>query len=674
MSGDLFAVYGKIQYSPVDQCPVELRGETVKVKSKDGDILEVEAEAACMSRCVKSLALANGLEEPIEFPLKKATMAKVVEYMKYHREFPFGAIKTPLESDNLVECGATKWDSTFVAVDKDQVIELALAAAIFQIPSLFFLTGAKLAVMTKDKASDKLLKDFALALDLEPEEEEAVKQKVNEASRARWGEGYEDSMTAIACITSALSVAAEKNGLAMPEAGAGTATGVKSYRLNSWRTAVFQNWKLLEEAPSETRSDRELIMGVLGSSSGAALRFAADELRSDRGLVLQAVKYSGALLGEASDELKGDRAFVLEALRLSGAAMKGASEELRGSREFILEAARTGCGSAMEGAADYLRADKELVMEATLEDPEAFKYASDDLRYNKGFVMEVVSRCGRALQHVPLSFKADKDVAEAAVFADDMAAAYAHSSRRVEMGRSMPWDSAVWQKEEADKQATEGVKGGSEHVPVPYRPDINRYQEGYTKKVRLQKFVLFSGMGTITPNIGQVNYLAANSLHDRMPGFSRPEMDTVTLLQGAVGGTVGMRWKAFASADQLANASPESMLMIQDECKILDVLCTQMDPPECVAGAFIDELSRQYMLAPSAGVHQGAAETAAIPRGLRGGAAQPAPRAEKAEEGPGKAPRASADASPLGGWPGLLAPAGPPQHRGPRPGSRKGRG
>jgi len=651
-------VYGKIQYSPTEQCPDELKGEIVKLKSKDGDVFEVEAEAACMSRCVKNIVLANGLDADIAFPLKKTTMAKVVEYMKYHMTMPFGSIRTPLESENLVECGATKWDSTFVTVDKDTIIELVLAASLFQISSLFFLTGAKLAVMTKDKPADKLLKDFALALDMSSDEEEHVKQKVQEAQRARWGEGYDDSLTAIACIASAISIAAEKNGVAMPEAeGGGTATSVKSYRLASWRAAVFQDWRLLAEAPEETRSDRELMLGLLPASSGSAICFASGELRSDRGLLLEAVKYQGSLLGEAAEQLRGDRAFVLEAVKLSGKALGGASEELRGSRDFVLEAARSGCGSALQGAADFLRADRELVLEAVVEDPEAFRHAAEELRNDRGFVMEVVGRSGRALQHAPPKFRADMDVVGKAVAVDDAVAAYAHSSRRLDMGRDMPWDSGAWMKEEADIQEKQGVSGGSKFVPCPNRPDISRDHELYTRKVRVQKFVMFSGMGTITPNIGQVNYLAANSLHDRMPVYSRPEVDTVTLLQGAVGGTVGMRWKAFASADQLANASPESMLQIPDECRILEMLCTKMDPPEAVAGAFLDELSRQYLLAPAAGVMQGrpvGTEAAVVPRAPAKDVMPPAAQPEKAkkEDPKGVAP-VKAEASPLGGWPAL---------------------
>jgi len=667
MSGELFEVYGKIQYSPQVQCPDEMKGAVVKVKSKDGDVFEVEAEAACMSKCIKGIVLANGTDEEISFPLKKAVVAKVVEYMKYHLTNPFGAIRTPLESDNLVECGATKWDNTFVGVDKDMIIELVLAASLFDIPSLFFLTGAKLAVMTRDKPADKLIKDFALALDMQPDEEEQVKQKVQEAQKARWGEGYDDSLTAVACILSSLSVAAERNGVPMPDTmGGGTALGTQSYRLASWRAAVFQNWKLLAEAPEEAKADRALVMGVLPASCGAALGLVSAELRSDRQLVLEAVRHNGLQLRDADPELRADRAFVLEAVMLSGAALGGASEELRASRAFVLEAARSGRGSALQGAVEELRKDRELVLEATVEDPEAFKFAAEELREDRQFVMEVVRRSGRALQHLPLRFKADKEIVETAVLADPAAIPFAHTSRRLEMGLQVPWDSEAYQKEEAENQFKAGTEGGSKLTPGPMWPALTREDDGSVRTCKLTKWLLFSGMGTITPNIGQVNYLAANSLHDRMPWYSRPEMDTVTLLQGAVGGTVGMRWKAFASADQLANASPESMLQIVDECRILDMLACRMDPPECVAGAFIDELSRQYILSPSAGVAQGApwtpGETVGIsratPKGRADGIAKPPVQLKTEGTGQKEERHSVADAGPLGGWP-LLTSASP---------------
>mmetsp|Transcript_48124 Transcript_48124/g.111438 ORF Transcript_48124/g.111438 Transcript_48124/m.111438 type:complete len:841 (+) Transcript_48124:80-2602(+) len=646
MSGELYEVYGKIQYSPKAQCPDELYGTTVKLKSKDGDNFELEAEAACMSKVIKKVILADGVDEVVSIPMKKATVGKLVEYMKYHVTNPFGAIRTPLESENLVECGATKWDNGFVSVDKDMLMELAIAASILDIPSLFFLTGAKLAVMTKDKPADKLIKDFTLALDMQPDEEEQVKQKVQEAMKAKWGEGYDDSLTAIACILSSMSIAAERLGVSTPEGG--VPSGVKSYRKSGWRAAVFQSWTLLQEAPVEVKADRELIAGVLAVSAGAALGYAADALRADRALVLEAVKYNGANLKDADPSLQSDRDFVRQAVAINGAALGGASEGLRADRDFLLELAHDGLGAAMQGAPDALCSDRDFVLDITAEDPVAFKYASDDLKNDRQFALEVVQKSGKALQYLPAAFKADKEIVLAAVASHPDAILYVHTSRRAELGLTLPHDSEKYQKEEADQQHEAGVEGGTKFTSEPMWTGLSKQDYGSIRCVKMQKMLYFSGMGTITPNIGQVNYLAANSLHDRLPIYNKPELDVVTLLQGAVGGTVGMRWKAFASADQLANASPESMLGIMDECKILEMLSTRWDVPECVAGAFIDEQSRQWILMPQAGVIQG-------PPWGRETIAPPVQRASVKVPEPVQQPTKPApEAGPLGGWPSLL--------------------
>ena len=84
---------------------------------------------------------------------------------------------------------------------------------------------------------------------------------------------------------------------------------------------------------------------------GRALKFASDELRNDREVVLRAVvknKYKWALQ-YASEELRNDREFFLDAVKRSPYALEYASEELRNDREFFLEAVRQ-TGDALEYA------------------------------------------------------------------------------------------------------------------------------------------------------------------------------------------------------------------------------------------------------------------------------------------------------------------------------------
>ena len=55
-----------------------------------------------------------------------------------------------------------------------------------------------------------------------------------------------------------------------------------------------------------------------------AIQYTADEVRSDRGLLLEAVRQNGEALRYATEELRGDRTLALEAARLREA--EGTSE------------------------------------------------------------------------------------------------------------------------------------------------------------------------------------------------------------------------------------------------------------------------------------------------------------------------------------------------------------
>lgn len=111
---------------------------------------------------------------------------------------------------------------------------------------------------------------------------------------------------------------------------------------------------------------------------------------------------------------------------------------------------------------------------------------------------------------------------------------------------------------------------------------------------KLQKVVVFTAMSTITPNMGQSNYCAANSMLDKLAPYQRPEMDSVGLMWGTVGG-MGMRWKAFASMDFM-NQSPDLLMGVADASKVLHLVTTRMDTPEWIAANFMDPAVRQSIV------------------------------------------------------------------------------
>ena len=105
-------------------------GCLVKLKSSEGDVCEVERGVACMSALIKNMIEDCGTnDEEIPLPcVKIAILCKVIDYCKYHKNVPPKAINKPLTSTNLMECGVSAWDSTFLHIEQGELFNLIMAA------------------------------------------------------------------------------------------------------------------------------------------------------------------------------------------------------------------------------------------------------------------------------------------------------------------------------------------------------------------------------------------------------------------------------------------------------------------------------------------------------------------------------------------------------------------
>ena len=532
--------------------------------------------------------------------LKKAVVLKLIEYLKHHVDHEYSEIRTPLVSDHLVDCGASRWDSSFVNVDKATLFDLTVAASYLDIPGLWFLLSAKAALMTTNKSADKLRKEFSMTNDLPPAEESELRRK------------YATDLSQLAAssvIRSGVKASEYKAGIKQLEDGSSAPSAVadmSSMRQAMWRAAILDNWKLLESAPEPVKNDRDLVKSAILTSQGAALKLASPELRADEGIVLEATRYFGTAFADAAPELRNNKDFLLKALGVHGGAMNGAPDALRRDKSFMLEAAKSGKGSALQGATTDLRDDRNLIMEMAVHDAQAYKHASEDLLNDKDFAVAVAKRNGKALKFMIPAFRADPDVVRAAITRDPQAAQFAHASRRSELGmieEGLLGEVQMQTELENQKKAAQEEAAASlamvpatapRHVPAQALPAKQK-----DICMKLQKTVEFTAMSVMTANMGQSNYIAANSYLDRVPQFRRPEIDAVALMWGAVGG-IGMRFKAFASADFL-NATPELLLTIEDSCKVLWVAAVSMFPPEWWTASHMDPQSRQYFLSKTAG-------------------------------------------------------------------------
>jgi hypothetical protein len=411
---------------------------------------------------------------------------------------------------------------------------------------------------------------------------------------------------------------------------------------------MMAEWTLLYMAPDVIKGDSDLIDLALKSSFGFALDPASTEIKADRAMVLKAVSYNGAMLQSAAMELRSDKEFVLEAIKVQGGALAGATDDIKADREIIMQAAQLGQGSAMQGASPALLADKELVIEAAKLDPSAIKYADENLRNDRDFALSIAGVCGAALQYMPPKFKADPEIVQAAIANDPSAALSAHTSRRTDFNADAPWDSEQINKSVSLSMVTKTPPSSA--VLTKFNAQINPVDPSYVYTMKCIKTVFFSGFGTVLGTIGQANYLAANSLLDRIHWTDKPDNEYSTLMWGGVGGQVGMRYKAFGSMDAL-NAAPENLLTMDDARRILQMVTT-CGAPEWMAGSASDYWSRENMLRLSAGYGTGGGwkppgEDAHVPldkqlnvQGERKDLGVTKPKVDTAEIGQG----------PLGGW------------------------
>ena len=142
---------------------------SVKLKSKQEEIFEVEKEVAFRSVTVKNMVEDTGLETPVPLPMVDSKiLIKVIEYCKYHHK---------AEQESLPEDEKNVWDKDFVKVDDETLFNLILAANYLDIKSLLDLTCKTVADEIKGKTPEEIRVRFNIKNDFTPEEEEEVKRE-----------------------------------------------------------------------------------------------------------------------------------------------------------------------------------------------------------------------------------------------------------------------------------------------------------------------------------------------------------------------------------------------------------------------------------------------------------------------------------------------------------------
>lgn len=128
-----------------------------------------------------------------------------------------------------------------------------------------------------------------------------------------------------------------------------------------------------------------------------------------RNIVLEAVTRGGCYLRFAHEDLRSDKDIVLVAVKQYGKALQFAHKDLKGYREIVLATVKR-TGDALQFASDDLKRDKEIGLAAVKNSGWALEFAHEDLKGNKGIVLAAVKVNGDALRFAHEDLKRDMDV------------------------------------------------------------------------------------------------------------------------------------------------------------------------------------------------------------------------------------------------------------------------
>ena len=192
--------------------------------------------------------------------------------------------------------------------------------------------------------------------------------------------------------------------------------------------AVKQDGSALQYASEELRSDRELVLAAV-KQNFLALKYVASALRSDSDFMLAVVKSHGWMLYDAPFELRLDGDFMLAAVKQYGLALKYASDELRSDRDIVLAAVKQN-GFALQYASNELRSDRDVMLAAVKQNGSALQYASNELRSGRDIVLAAVKQDGSALQYASNELCSGRDIVLAAVKQNGKALQYASNELR----------------------------------------------------------------------------------------------------------------------------------------------------------------------------------------------------------------------------------------------------
>ena len=176
--------------------------------------------------------------------------------------------------------------------------------------------------------------------------------------------------------------------------------------------AIHDNSNALEFATNELQNDREIVLKAI-QNKGLALQFASEELKNDLEIVLIAIKSNISAIKFASNGLKNNRLVLFECIRKDGLALEFASDKLKNDSDLALLAIKNNA-EAYEYISDELKNNYSFNLKAGKIKHTVFKFASESFKYeiktNRYLLMEALNTYPLILQYTSYKFQSDPEI------------------------------------------------------------------------------------------------------------------------------------------------------------------------------------------------------------------------------------------------------------------------
>lgn len=175
--------------------------------------------------------------------------------------------------------------------------------------------------------------------------------------------------------------------------------------------AVRQDISILECASQELKRDKPFMLLVERNKSHnsdvSVLNYVDDTLKSDKQWILKFLKFSGMDLNFVDGSLKSDPDVVLTAVLANFRAFQFAHDNLKSDRNFVLKLVSKS-GRSLKYAVEFLKDDREIALAAVKESGYAIEHVSDRLKLDQELALIAIKQNSNALQYIDVTLKTNR--------------------------------------------------------------------------------------------------------------------------------------------------------------------------------------------------------------------------------------------------------------------------